>query len=111
MASEEQLVEWRRNFELSLLFNKYDLACQSATVKGTDGLYVNPYIEAAWRGYQMGQEDTEDALDRFHPLRYISMGLVGAVKDHSEYDLSQEDELQLHDRIRSVLIACKETPL
>lgn len=111
MASDEQLVEWRREFEVSLTFDKYELTFKGANARRTDGLYADPYIEAAWRGFQMGMENAEDALDRFHPLRYISIGLVGAVKDHSEYDLSGEDELQLHDRIRSVLIACKETPL
>lgn len=108
--SEEEIAAARKEFELSLLFDKYQLVGSTGTQRLPDGQYVSNFIEAAWRGYLMCWERQNDLLDRLDPMRYIGPGLVGAFKEVSmfEFDESQEDEI--HDSIRAALSACRGTP-
>jgi hypothetical protein len=111
--SDEQREEARKEFELSMLFNPYDLACEGCLVKDADGLYANPYIEAAWRGYQMCVQHAYNMLERFDPMRYIGPGLEGAFREASDFEHAEGagvDPLYIQDIIRSSLTACKGTP-
>lgn len=114
--SEEELKEARSEFELALLFDKYQLSSGPGTlVKDPSGLYQNNYIEAAWRGFLMCWERQHDLLDRLDPMRYIGPGLVGAYKEHSEYTYDgmgtdAEIELWIQDDIRTALTVCRSTP-
>lgn len=74
MRDIEQL---RRDFELSLIFNKYKLTSPGCLQRFTPtGLYIDNHIEAAWRGYQMAADNFEGQMKRFDPERYIPNGMV-----------------------------------
>lgn len=72
----------RRDFELSLLFNRYDLPHYAGCMKKKDnGLYEDNHIEAAWRGYQTAADDFDGQAKRFEPGREITPGMITQFKE------------------------------
>lgn len=109
--SEPELAEARKEFEISLLFDKYQLMSGPGSTRRSGDMYDNVYIEAAWRGFLMCWERQHDLLDRLDPMRYIGPGLIGAYKEVSEYDHSESEDEWIHDEIRAALTACRSTPV
>ena len=106
----------RRDFEVSLLFPREELARQLPHYAGCiqrseDGFYKDHYIESAWRGFVMAQESARGQVERFDSLRYISNGMVTHFKEVSQFDWPEHTDEQIHDAIRATLTICGETPV
>lgn len=108
----EQEIECRTDFEAAMLFNPFQLASPGCLQKGPDGLYLNPFIESAWRGYKIAIDKAYEITERCDPMRYIGPVMVAEFQQVSNYEWNGSDDsiAEIHDNIRAALTVARKFP-
>lgn len=111
------LKQLRSDFELSMLFDNMELTTKETAsgclVKDANGLYLNNFIEAAWRGFQMHAKSEVGLNERFEPTRYISPGMRAQFRALSTYQWEDgaDSEEELDDYFRTALVIAAGSPI